>query len=80
VNDKGLSLLREKAKTLYPDESRVVSTDDGPFHIEASPQASHGYLYIRARESRSSMVSKCERAMPIAQKLHYQRRSAQSKD
>lgn len=50
INHKGLPFLRKEAKRLYTDESRVVSLDDGAFHIEASPQASYGYLYIRAWE------------------------------
>lgn len=50
VNKKGLAFLRKESKRLFPDEIRVVSMDDGPFHIEASPQASYGYLYIRAWE------------------------------
>ena len=48
LDSKGLPFLREQARTLYTDESRVVSMDDGLFHIEASPQRSYGYLYIRA--------------------------------
>jgi hypothetical protein len=52
INTKGLPFLRKQAKTLHADESRVVTLDDGQFHIEASPQASHGYLYIRAWQVR----------------------------
>ncbi len=50
VNHKGLAFLRKESKRLFPEETRVVSMDEGPFHIEASPQASYGYLYIRAWE------------------------------
>lgn len=48
INKVGLPFLRKESKTLDPDESRVVSRDDGLFHIEASPQRSFGYLYIGA--------------------------------
>jgi len=48
VNKIGLPFLRKESKRLYTDESRVVTLDDGSFHIEASPQASYGYLYIRS--------------------------------
>jgi hypothetical protein len=33
------------------DGAEVVAWDDGPRHIEASPQGSHGYLYIGAWEA-----------------------------
>ena len=52
INAKGLPFLQKEATTLYGDENRVVAMDDGLFHIEASPQSSHGYLYIRAWELR----------------------------
>lgn len=51
INTKGLPFLRKQAHTLYPDENRTVTFNDGPFHIEANPQASYGYLYIRAWEA-----------------------------
>lgn len=50
INTKGLPFLRKESKNLYTNESRVVTLDDGKFHIEASPQVNHGYLYIRAWE------------------------------
>jgi hypothetical protein len=53
LSKKGLPFLRNEAKGLYPDDDRVVTLDDGRFHIEASPQRSFGYLYIRAWELRS---------------------------
>lgn len=52
VNSTGLPFLRNEAKKLFPDECRVVEFDAGAFHIEASPQSSCGYLYIRAWEAR----------------------------
>jgi hypothetical protein len=52
INDTALPFLRKEATRLYGDESRIVTLDDGLFHIEASPQSSHGYLYIRAWELR----------------------------
>jgi hypothetical protein len=52
INDTALPFLRKEATRLYGGESRVVTLDDGLFHIEASPQSSHGYLYIRAWELR----------------------------
>ena len=48
INAKGLPFLRKEARTLYPDECRTVALDEGLYHIEASPQSSWGYLYIRA--------------------------------
>lgn len=54
IDKKGLPFLRREAKQfLSPDSNEMVKLDDGNFHIEASPQASYGYLYIRAWESKS---------------------------
>ena len=50
VNGTGLPFLRKEAKRLYQDENRTVQFDQWPFHIEANPQSSYGYLYIRAWE------------------------------
>jgi hypothetical protein len=50
VKKVGFPFLRKQAKTLFPDECRVVELNEGGFHIEASPQSSCGYLYIRAWE------------------------------
>jgi hypothetical protein len=58
IDKKGLPFLREESKRLYPSEARVVTLDDGQFHIEASPQRSHGYLYIRAWELRADFTAK----------------------
>jgi len=52
LDKKGLPFLRKEAKHLATDDSRVVTLDDEKFHIEASPQASYGYLYIRAWEEK----------------------------
>jgi hypothetical protein len=51
INSKGLPFLRKESKQLYTDDTRVVTLNDGVFHIEASPQASYGYLYVRAWEA-----------------------------
>jgi hypothetical protein len=50
VNKKGLPWLRKQVEKQWIDGSDtiVLTLDDGLFHIEASPQASYGYLYIRA--------------------------------
>jgi hypothetical protein len=48
VNNVGLPFLRKEATNLYTDENRTVELNDGKFHIEANPQSSYGYLYIRA--------------------------------
>lgn len=53
INAKGLPFLWKESKTLYGDEDRTVEFKDGLYHIIASPQASHGYLYIRAWQLRS---------------------------
>lgn len=50
INQKALPYLRKLAPSLYGDENRVVEYNEGPFHIEASPQRSYGYLYIGAWE------------------------------
>lgn len=50
VNKKGLPWLRKEAKRLYSDENRTIQMAEWPFHIEANPQSSYGYLYIRAWE------------------------------
>jgi hypothetical protein len=52
INKKGLPFLRKESRRLSSDESHVVTLDDGQFHIEASPQASYGYLYLRAWQLR----------------------------
>ena len=48
VNKTGLPYLRKQTKNLYQDEDRTIELTDGSFHIEANPQRSYGYLYIRA--------------------------------
>lgn len=48
VDTVGLPKLAELTKRLRGSETSVVEWDDGEFHIEASPQASYGYLYIGA--------------------------------
>lgn len=50
IESRGIPFLRKQARTLYPDECRTVEMDEGNFHIEASPESSCGYLYIRAWE------------------------------
>jgi hypothetical protein len=52
VNSKGLPYLRKMAKGLYTDENRTVELSEGKMHIEANPQGSYGYLYIRAWEAK----------------------------
>jgi hypothetical protein len=48
INSVGLKRLNKLVERLSGSSSEVVSFDDGPFHIEASPQSSYGYLYIGA--------------------------------
>jgi hypothetical protein len=48
INKTGLPKVKALVSRLYGGDSDVVTFDDGRFHIEASPQASHGYLYIGA--------------------------------
>lgn len=48
INGKGLPWLRAETKGLSPAASSVLIHDEGEFHLEASPQQSHGYLYIGA--------------------------------
>jgi len=50
INGTGLPFLRKEVKRLYQDENRTIQFDEGAFHIEANPQSSYGYLYIRAWE------------------------------
>jgi hypothetical protein len=52
IDEKGLPFLCKKAEGLDPAECRVVAMNDGPYHIEASPESSCGYLYIRAWEAK----------------------------
>ena len=52
IDKKGLPFIREQAKALYTDENRTISLDEGKFHVEANPQSSFGYLYIRAWEEK----------------------------
>lgn len=52
INKVGLPFLRKEAKTLYQDDNKTIAMDDGKFHIEANPQRSYGYLYIRAWEAK----------------------------
>lgn len=50
VIDVGHHRMMDQLKRLcvYPECDDVVAIDDGPFHLEASPQGSHGHLYIGA--------------------------------
>jgi hypothetical protein len=48
VNKIGLPYLREEVVKVSRSSSEVVNRDDSAYHIEASPQSSHGYLYIGA--------------------------------
>jgi hypothetical protein len=52
INEIGLPWLRQECKDLYlrGDSSDVLTKNDGPYTIEASPQRSFGYLYIVAYE------------------------------
>lgn len=52
LNLTGMREIKAKLEEalIEPDSEAVVSFDDGPRHIEASPQRSHGYLYIGAWE------------------------------
>ena len=63
INETGLPYLRKQAKGLYQDERRTVELTDGSFHIEANPQASYGYLYIRAWEVALSLDTETHQAM-----------------
>jgi hypothetical protein len=48
INNKGLPAMRKQCESLSGADADVETFDDGPYHIEASPQRSYGYLYIRA--------------------------------
>lgn len=52
LNGKALKRLMRDIEALRSglpgDSPDVVTFEDGPFHLEASPQCSHGYLYIGA--------------------------------
>ena len=61
VNTKGLPFLRKECKRLYTDENRTIEMNDGSFHIEANPQSSYGYLYIRAWEEAKQIADISER-------------------
>lgn len=50
INSTGMPWLCERVKSVNPSGTEIVNFDDGQFHIEASPQSSCGYLYIRAWE------------------------------
>jgi hypothetical protein len=52
INTKGLPWLRDEIKRarLASIDHKVIEYDDGPIHLEASPQSSGGYLYIGAWE------------------------------
>jgi hypothetical protein len=47
LNKYALPRLRAECR-LGPDSQEVFSFDEGGWHVEASTQASHGYLYIGA--------------------------------
>jgi len=63
INKVGLPYLRQQAPGLYQDEDRTVQLDDNSMHIEANPQRSYGYLYIRAWEVALSLDTETHRAM-----------------
>ena len=52
LNDTAMPQIKELLikELVEGDSDQVVGWDDGPRHIEASPQRSHGYLYIGAWE------------------------------
>ncbi len=50
VNNTALPWLREEVKNLGTDSGKIVEFGEGRFFMAASPQSSHGYLYIGAVE------------------------------
>jgi len=48
LSHTGMPAIRTLAQPLRGSDTTTVETNDGDFHIEASPKQSHGYLYIAA--------------------------------
>lgn len=42
----GMPWIEKMAKSLYQNENKLMTLDDGIFHARINPQASYGYLYI----------------------------------